>query len=477
MDAERAVAVAALRERIARLGGLGRPRDGRAPAAARRTGPPVNVAAGPTTPVEAPPRGELELRDGPATALHPAAEAQVRRLGFHPEWQPEGVAWVRRVEVDLGPFLARAGAPAAATPRQLVALTHRLPPGERGPDIDPSACAVMDIETLGLRGSGVVAFVVGVGVPCGDGLAVDQLLLADIGAERALLVATLSRLAGRDVLVSYNGRTFDVPVLRSRCIVNRLGGERLETVTHCDLLAPVRRLFRDRLGACTLRQAELALLGFVREDDISGMEAPERYRLWLRGGDEALIEGVVRHNELDLCATMVLAARLAAHVEGRLVEPVHPADRYRLALHLERHGAAELRDEVDDLYRACLASRQAPWDRQAAHRLARSLARGGDDERTQAVAILRSLWGADPYDLRAARALCILEERRGRLGEAVAVAGAAVEACGRLGQFRLARLRGAPRHGWAVDWERRRARVTLRAARRGASRELLPGVA
>ncbi|HEY6377668.1 MAG TPA: ribonuclease H-like domain-containing protein [Candidatus Dormibacteraeota bacterium] len=464
-DAERALAVADLRRRLDRLGGRARaasaappPRPGAVAAASMREG-------------------------GPPGSLPPDAEGAVRRLGFRPEPQPQGAAWVRRVAVDLGPFLQRAGAPHPVTGGQLLGLSHG-PSTEREPaGYDASACAVLDIETLGLRGSGVVAFLVGLGTPRGDVLEIDQLLLADIGAEPALLGALLGRLAALRLLVTYNGRTFDLPVLRARCVLTRLGGEQLETMPHCDLLSPVRQLFRDRLGVCTLRQTELSLLGFERDGDAPGSEAPERYRAWLQRGDEARLAGVVRHNQLDLCATMVLAARLAAHVEGRLVQPVHPADRYRLAVHLERHGEAELRDEVDTHYRAALAQRRAPWDRHAGHRLARRLARGGAGDRNEAAALLRALWGADPGDLRAARALCILEERRQHLVEALAVADAALATCHRLGAFRLALMRAAPPGGWAADWERRRARLTIRVARRGRSDRprpemgLLPGLA
>ena len=464
MDAERAVAVAVLRRRLDRLGGLVRPGWETQP---RRPAPVRQPAA-----------------DEPLSGyLPPEAEIAVRRLGFQPELHPQGVAWVRRRAVDLGPFLERAGAPHPATAHQLVGLAHGPAAGRSSPDFDASGCAVLDIETLGLRGSGVVAFLVGVGTPRGDVLEIDQLLLADIGAEPALLGALLGRIAALHLLVTYNGRTFDLPVLRARCVLARLGGEQLETVLHCDLLRPVRRLFRDRLGACTLRQAELSLLGFERDEDAPATEAPERYRAWLQRSDEALLAGVVRHNEFDLCATMVLAARLAAHVVGRLVQPVHPADRYQLAVHLEQQGAVQLSDEVDSHYRATLAQRRAPWDRRAGHRLARRLARGGERERAEAAALLRALWCADPHDLRAARALCILEERRRGLAEALAIAEAALEICHRIGQYRLALMRSAPPGGWAVDWERRRARLSMRLSRssrcatRGVEVALLPGPA
>lgn len=456
-DGSRAAAIADLRARLSRLGAT--PRVTPASAPPRRA----------VTTFEPPVTGELSL------AEEPEMLAAVRGLGFDAELTAAGVAWVRRVSVDLAPFLERAAAPAPVSALQLLRLAH--PGGDHvAPGFDADACAVVDIETLGLRGSGVVAFLVGIGVPRGARLDIDQLLLADMGAESALLHATLARLGSRRIVISYNGRTFDFPVLRSRCIVTRTGGECLETLLHCDLLAMVRRLFRDRLGACTLRQAELSLLGFERHDDVGGAEAPQRFSSWLRYGHGSLLEPVVRHNQLDLCATMVLAARLAAHVDGILVEPVHPSDRYRLAVHLERSGVA---DGVDDHYRSVIAGRAAPWDRASGLRLAKRLRRGDKRDHAEAIALLEALWGNDRTDLRAARALCILLERDRRPVDALAVAETALQSCHQIGGWRLERMRAAPRGGWAQDWERRHARLHLRVRRHTPrpAEPLLPEIA
>lgn len=422
--ADRSAAVAALRERLARLGG-GAP-----------TAPRPRIA-----------------RDAGTVAERRAEGA--RQGGFEPQEVGGGIAWVRRVSVDLGPFLERAGASAPVTAAQLVRLTLG-DPGPHRPRWDASSAAVLDLETLGLRGSGVLAFLAGIGVPRGDRLEVDQVLLVDPAAERSALLAALARLAGRRVLVSYNGRSFDVPALRSRLVVNRLDPASLEAGMHCDMLVPVRRLFRDRLGACTLGRAERDLLGLERHGEVPGSEAPARYQAWLRGAGWGVLEGVVVHNQLDLCATMVLAARVAAHLEGRLVAPVHPADRYRLAVHLERSGVAE---SVEEHLRATVAGARDPWDRQAAHALATRLRRRGGAAQVEAVEIWGRLWRSRPSDLRAARALAVGLERLQRHAEALDVAEGCLELCARLDGWRLAAMRGAPSGGWAADWERRCRRL------------------
>lgn len=400
----------------------------------------------------------------------PCAAGRRNPAGFVAEPGQAGTVWVRRVSVDLGPFIERAGAPEPVRPDQLLALAFGTPgDADRrsdGTSLDPGAVAVLDIETLGLRGSGVLAFLVGVGVPSGSRLEIDQLLLCDPGDEPALLAAALSRLSGPRLLVTYNGRSFDLPVLRSRCIVNRLSPVPLEARLHCDLLAPVRRLFRDRLGACTLRQAEALLLGLEREDDVPGSEAPGRYQAWLSGRAPDALEAVVLHNQLDLCATMVLAARVAAHVEGRLVEPVHPGDRYHLGAHLERAGAA---DVAEGHYRAALQAAMPPWDARAGHRLALRLRRRGAGGVAEALAIWSRIWRREPLDLRAARSLAVTLERTGELAAALTVCERALRVCAEAGAWRVSRLRGAPRRGWEEDWQRRSQRLRSRLRRRAQS--------
>jgi uncharacterized protein YprB with RNaseH-like and TPR domain len=386
-----------------------------------------------------------------------------RAGGFEPQTVAGGPAWVRRVSIDLRPFLERAGAPGPVTAAQLVGLALG-DPGRHTPMWDASSAAVLDLETLGLRGSGVLAFLAGIGVPNGDRLEVDQVLLVDPAAERSALLAALARLAGRRVLVSYNGRSFDVPALRSRLVVNRLDPAALEAGMHCDLLVPVRRLFRDRLGACTLGRAERELLGLERHGEVPGFEAPARYQAWLRGAGYGVLEGVVVHNQLDLCATMVLAARLAAHLEGQLVSPVHPADRYRLAVHLQRTGVADASASVEEHLRATVEGARGPWDRHAAHALALRLRRRGGASEAEAVELLARLWQTRPSDLRAARALAVSLERLQRHADALAVADRALTLCSGLDGWRLAAVRGAPAGGWVADWERRCRRLRRRAA-------------
>jgi uncharacterized protein YprB with RNaseH-like and TPR domain len=412
--------------------------------------------------------------------LPPSPGERARDLGF----STEGEVILRRVSVDLAPFLARAGAPGPATAADLVRLLYNLPGDAAAGRWSETEMAVLDIETLGLRGSGVVPFLVGVGVPWGSVLDVDQYLLADLEAEGAMLDAVCAHLASRRVLVTYNGRSFDIPVLQSRCILNRRPPDAVCPPLHCDLLAPVRRLFRDRLGACTLRQAEAGLLGFDRGDDVPGAEAPARFRAWLSGAPAEVLEGVIRHNQFDLCATMVLAGRLVAHVAGDLVEPVHPADRYRLGVHMERIGLA---DRAGEHYTAAFHDSASPWAQAAGHRLARQRRRrrrgdhpvlptvpAGGAAMEGPLPIFRELWRRHPDDLAAARGLAIALERSGDLGGALAVCDQAQAVLAGRPQWwrRLAAVtngdavKGRGGEGPEAEWRRRAGRLQRRWALR-----------
>src|SRR5581483_6305130 len=174
----------------------------------------------------------------------------------------------------------------------------------------------------------------------------------------------------------------------------------------------------------------------------------------------------VRHNELDLCATAVLGARLLAHVDGDMVGPVHAADRYRLALHLERRGEDHQRSER--LLRDTVGAEHGPWDRRAAHRLAARLRRAGEPGEREALNLWRTLWRADPTDLRAARALAIALERARLLDEAVAVCEHSLRHCAAMPAWRHAAMHGAPPGGWHADWSRRLARLQARRHRAAA---------
>ena len=406
--------------------------------------------------------GTGAARPNPRTRVRTASERALD-LGFRAEATTLGEVFVRRVRVDLDEPLQRSGLEAPPPLGDLLALLgHPVEPGE---PVWASAegIGVLDIESLGLHGSGVVAFLVGTGVQRGQVLEAEQHLLVDPAGEAAMLVALAARISAHRLWLTYNGRSFDLPVLSARCIVNRLDPSGMQPRIHGDLLGPMRRLFRDRLGACTLRHAEMSILNHHRIDDVPGSEAPSRYRAWIRGAPPAVLGGVVEHNLQDIVSTVVASARLAAHAAGERVRPAHAADGYHLAVHLERRGVA---DAAETELRATIAAGVEPWARRAGHRLATSLQRRG---RTgEALELWERLHAADQRDIRAARGYAIRLERAGLLGEALDVCLTVRSVRAGLGS-RWARQWGGGPAG-DEEWERRELRLRIRLRAKAARR-------
>ena len=180
----------------------------------------------------------------------------------------------------------------------------------------------LDTETTGLAGAGALAFMVGVAffephvavvedrVVELDVLVVRQYFLRDHGDEPVMLRLLDELLTNRAGLITFNGRSFDVPLLDNRYLMNRLRG-RLLDVPHIDLLPPARRLYRARLGSCALGSLEQNLLGLHRtQDDVPGWLIPSLYYNYLRTGDARELTRVFYHNEMDMLSMVTLAARI-----------------------------------------------------------------------------------------------------------------------------------------------------------------------
>ena len=184
----------------------------------------------------------------------------------------------------------------------------------------------LDTETTGLAGAGALAFMVGVayfdphpshtaGEPVeGDVLVVRQYFLRDHGDEPVMLQQLDELVASKGGLITFNGRSFDVPLLDNRYLLNRRRG-RLPELPHIDLLQPARRLYRARLGSCALGALEKNLLGLQRaQDDVPGWMIPSLYHNYLRTGDARELTRVFYHNEMDMLSMVTLAARIFRHL-------------------------------------------------------------------------------------------------------------------------------------------------------------------
>lgn len=180
---------------------------------------------------------------------------------------------------------------------------------------DPRDFLYVDTETTGMGGSGAMVFLAGVARFEGSMLRLRQYLLPSPEFEGGLLGGLAEEIDGAAALVSYNGKSFDLPLLEMRAILSRMRPA-WRQMPHLDLLHPNRRLFRGTFDSHRLVRMEVELLGFEREDDCPSHEAPERYFRFQRTSDPTHILPVLRHNAWDILSLVALTAHLEVVCEG-----------------------------------------------------------------------------------------------------------------------------------------------------------------
>ena len=257
----------------------------------------------------------------------------------------------------------------------------RMSTAELPEDFDPRKILYLDTETTGLGGSGTAAFLVGLGYLTDHGFEVHQFLMRDYDEEPYLLKHVEAGLNRFDMICTFNGAAFDLPLLESRFLMNRMRRDSLEK-PHVDLLHIARRLWKMRLGKCSLGRLEALILGKPREDDLPGSEVPQRYFTYLKTRREELLQDVLDHNAQDIASLCVLLTHMAGMYD-------HP-EQIRFSEDVFSMGRALERLDHPEEARKCyrLASRgRAGAEASAA--LAHSYRRGG--EREQAARIWREM--------------------------------------------------------------------------------------
>ena len=246
-------------------------------------------------------------------------------------------------------------APKPAAPRRpsgVMLRVSREPVDERVFDLPPAGlrrigwggrrfdicrCLFLDTETTGLsHGAGTVAFLVGVGFVEQDSLVVEQYLMRDYSDEPELIARLAERMDGFDYVCTFNGRTFDMPLLETRFTMCRMR-DRWRDLEDLDLLAPARRTWKLRLGSCRLANLEAEILGMPREGDLPGSEVPTRYFEFLKSGDEGLLEDIIEHNRQDIATLSTLLIRLC-EINDRPEDQTDQRDLFSLGKALERQG-------------------------------------------------------------------------------------------------------------------------------------------
>jgi len=258
-----------------------------------------------------------------------------------------------------------------------------LPPAEAEVLASLPTTAYLDTETTGLSsGAGTVPFLAGIGVVAGDALVLRQLLLPDYPHERALLRRLCAELASCPRMVTYNGRSFDLPLLASRLTVHGFFAEQAALpARHDDLLPLARRLWRRVVGGARLAEIEYAVLGVRRGLDCPSAEVPARYFGYLRDGSPEPLAAVLDHNLQDIVSLARIDATVLLLRAGAW-RTAWPLDHGGLALELLRDGDVESATQV-------LQHALSNVERSECHRLRRMAARllvaAGDVDRAESV--------------------------------------------------------------------------------------------
>jgi len=242
----------------------------------------------------------------------------------------------------------------------------------------PEACHLsasdwvyIDTETTGLSGgAGNLAFMVGVARYVGDGvLRVRQYILASYAAEAAMLRDLVDWVGARAVLVSFNGKGFDLPLIIARCRMQHVE-QTLDRLGHLDLMYTVRRAFRRHWPDCRLQTAERCLLRLQRHDDLPGAQVPAAWQRWLRAGETELLAAAVQHNWQDVVSLALLQRSLV----GVYADPEHALDAPAVARAWRAAGCEERArqtlehakrrlDSAGQLQLAALYRRRGDWAR------------------------------------------------------------------------------------------------------------------
>ena len=322
----------------------------------------------------------------------------------------------------------------------------------RGALEDPEKWLFLDTETTGLAGgTGTYAFLVGLGWWDAGGLQVEQFFMRDFAEEYPLLHELAQRLADRPVLVTFNGKAFDWPLLENRFTMTR-SIRTPKLAAHLDLLHPSRALWRMRLGSVRLVELErsvldAAQLGWQRDEDIASSLIPQYYFDYLREGATAPILGVVRHNQLDVRGLAALFVKintlLSTEMDSRM--EMESLDLFGLSRFLHRRGKPQ------EARKACTEAIErglpAKHDEQARRDLAHMARREGDHAR--AAGIWEELLSSAEYGIEACERLAIYAERYKRnAGDAIGYTDLGLAKIGqqiRRERFVTARLMGFER--------------------------------
>ncbi len=204
--------------------------------------------------------------------------------------------------------------------------------------LDVNKMIFVDTETTGLSsGSGTIPFLIGTGKIQKDGFCVKQYFMRDYNEEAAVLYDLTQILQNAESVVTYNGKSFDMPLINTRFIANRF---RLDTtgLVHLDLLHIARLFWKGYFENCRLCTIEEKILGEIRIDDIPGEKIPLEYFRYLDTRDATVMGQVIKHNLYDILSLAALLVRFSTMVSNR-----NNVDNIN-----ELYGLSKLYEKCDD---------------------------------------------------------------------------------------------------------------------------------
>ena len=343
--------------------------------------------------------------------------------------------------------------PSALSPRAL----RLLSPGSPESICDISQWLFLDTETTGLAGgTGTYAFLVGLAWWEADGFVVEQYFMRDHGEEASLLLEVLERLGQRRVLVTFNGKSFDWPLLQTRFQMARIRPVP-ELAAHLDLLHPARQIWRLSLKSVALAQLERHVLQLDRGHDILSETIPQRYFDFLRGGPPEEIAEVFRHNQLDLSGLAFLALRMSDLLDNPESRECAAGELFGISRILQRRGESS---SAERIYRRALDEGLPEAAEQIARReLALMAKRGGNFELS--TALWEKLLGDSAEGLKAYEQLAMYYEHQA--SQPQTAAALTREALLRLQEsFRAGRIPSHKYQQWHASFQHRLSRLSTK---------------
>jgi uncharacterized protein YprB with RNaseH-like and TPR domain len=244
--------------------------------------------------------------------------------------------------------------------------------------LEAAGLLYLDTETTGLSGgTGTLAFLVGTGFFEDDSFVIRQYFIRDYDEETAMLAELTGLFSSSVGLVTFNGKAFDMNLLQSRFISNRLRPP-FSDLPNIDLLYPARKVWGLKLESCRLSSLEENILGHERHDDIPGALIPSVYFEYLDDRDAAEIVRVIKHNEIDIMSMVSLLIRLKAMLQSPLSETDGGFELLGMGRIFETAGKT---DSMVECLEACTGSERFDIRLRAVKRLTRIYKREGRYDR------------------------------------------------------------------------------------------------